>query len=236
MVVLECVDIWKSFPFRKNFFGKITEKKEILKGVSLKIERGKTVALMGESGSGKSTLGKILLDLEKPDSGRILYKNRNIRELSKREYRSYRISVQTVFQNPYGSLNSKMTVKEIISEGLRLNFSFSKSEIDEKLNETLCFVGLSENLKDLYPHQISGGQRQRVAIARAIIMRPEVIIADEPTSALDVSVQSQIVNLFLNIQENLKISFLFISHSPGVVESIADDIYLLKEGRLFYGI
>jgi len=230
MVVLEGVNIYKSFPVRKNFFGKVVEKKEVLKGVSVKIEKGETVAVIGESGCGKSTLGKILLDIEKPDDGKVLYKGKDIADLSKSNYREYRVNVQAVFQNPYNSLNPRMKVVDIVSEGLKINFSFTKAELKEKVEEAIALVGLSPGVLELYPHQLSGGQRQRVAIARAVVMKPEIIIADEPTSALDVSVQSQIINLFLDIQERFGIGYFFISHSLGVVDVVADTVFLLKNG------
>ncbi|SNR83090.1 ATP-binding cassette domain-containing protein [Desulfurobacterium atlanticum] len=232
MVILEGLNIYKSFPVKKNFFGKVIEKKEVLKGVSVKLEKGKTVAIIGESGCGKSTLGKILLDIEKPDSGKVLYKGKDITAMSKSDYWKYRVNIQAIFQNPYNSLNPRMKVFDIVSEGLKINSLFTKDELKEKVEEAVTLVGLPFSVLNFYPHQLSGGQRQRVAIARAIVMKPEIIVADEPTSALDVSVQSQIINLFLEIQERFNIGYLFISHSPAVVDSIADTVFLIKNGTI----
>ncbi|WP_022847026.1 dipeptide/oligopeptide/nickel ABC transporter ATP-binding protein [Desulfurobacterium sp. TC5-1] len=230
MVVLECKDIYKSFPIRRNF------SLSVLKGVSLRIEKGKSVGILGDSGCGKTTLAKILLDLEKPDEGDVLYKGNSIYKMDKKRYKTYRLNVQAVFQNPYGSLNPRMKVKDIVAEGLKINFDLRRDEIEEKVKETLSLCGLSESVLNLYPHQLSGGQRQRIAIARAIILKPEVIIADEPTSALDVSIQSQIINLFLELQEKFSVSYLFISHNPAVVDALCDEIYLIKSGLIRKGL
>ncbi|WP_297446111.1 dipeptide/oligopeptide/nickel ABC transporter ATP-binding protein [Desulfurobacterium sp.] len=230
MVVLECKDIYKSFPIRRNF------SLSVLKGVSLRIEKGKSVGILGDSGCGKTTLAKILLDLEKPDEGDVLYKGNSIYKMDKKRYKTYRLNVQAVFQNPYGSLNPRMKVKDIVAEGLKINFDLRRDEIEEKVKETLSLCGLSQSVLNLYPHQLSGGQRQRIAIARAIILKPEVIIADEPTSALDVSIQSQIINLFLELQEKFSVSYLFISHNPAVVDALCDEIYLIKSGLIRKGL
>ncbi|WP_456425734.1 ABC transporter ATP-binding protein [Desulfurobacterium sp.] len=230
MVVLECKDIYKSFPIRRKF------PLSVLKGVSLRIEKGKSVGILGDSGCGKTTLAKILLDLEKPDEGDVLYKGNSIYKMDKKRYKTYRLNVQAVFQNPYGSLNPRMKVKDIVAEGLKINFDLRRDEIEEKVKETLSLCGLSESVLNLYPHQLSGGQRQRIAIARAIILKPEVIIADEPTSALDVSIQSQIINLFLELQEKFSVSYLFISHNPAVVDALCDEIYLIKSGLIRKGL
>ncbi|WP_456484713.1 ATP-binding cassette domain-containing protein [Desulfurobacterium sp.] len=230
MVVLECKDIYKSFPIRRNF------SLSVLKGVSLRIEKGKSVGILGDSGCGKTTLAKILLDLEKPDEGDVLYKGNSIYKMDKKRYKTYRVNVQAVFQNPYGSLNPRMKVKDIVAEGLKINFDLRRDEIEEKVKETLSLCGLSQSVLNLYPHQLSGGQRQKIAIARAIILKPEVIIADEPTSALDVSIQSQIINLFLELQEKFSVSYLFISHNPAVVDALCDEIYLIKSGLIRKGL
>ncbi|OMH41056.1 ABC transporter ATP-binding protein [Desulfurobacterium indicum] len=232
MVVLECKNIYKSYPIRKSFFGKVIEEVSVLKGVSLKIEKGKSVGILGDSGSGKTTLAKILLDLEKPDSGDVLYKGISIYDMMKKKYRVYRLNVQAIFQNPYNSLNPRMKVIDIVSEGLKINFKLNREVIKEKVLESIRRCGLPDSVLELYPHQLSGGQRQRVAIARAIVLKPEIIIADEPTSALDVSVQSQIINLFLELQEIFSISYLFISHNPAVVDALCDHVYEMDKGKL----
>ncbi|WP_457567973.1 ABC transporter ATP-binding protein [Desulfurobacterium sp.] len=234
MVVLECRDISISYPVKRDFFGRVTEKISVLNGVSLKLEKGKSTGILGDSGCGKTTLARILLDLEKPDTGDVFYRGNSIYKMDRKEYKSYRVNVQAVFQNPYNSLNPRMKVKDIVAEGLRINFKFKRDEIETMVRSTLSSCGLPDSIMELYPHQLSGGQRQRVAIARAVILKPEVIIADEPTSALDVSVQSQIINLFIELQETFSISYLFISHNPAVVDALCDDLYVLDKGKLCY--
>ncbi|WP_456396341.1 ABC transporter ATP-binding protein [Desulfurobacterium sp.] len=232
MIILECKNIYKSYPIKKNFFGKVIRELPVLKGVSLKIEKGKSVGILGDSGSGKTTLAKILLDLEKPDRGDVLYKGVSIYDMKKEKYKVFRLNVQAVFQNPYNSLNPRMKVIDIVAEGLKINFKLDREIIRKRVLESVRRCGLPASVIDLYPHQLSGGQRQRVAIARAIVLKSEVIIADEPTSALDVSVQSQMINLFLELQEIFLISYLFISHNPAVVDALCDSVYEMNEGKL----
>ncbi len=230
MNILEVKNIHKSFPIKKNLWGKVEKSIKALTDVSISIKKGKTVGIIGESGCGKSTLGKVILDLEKPDKGEVLYKGKNIYNLSKQEYRNYRLNVQAVFQNPQSSLNPRMKIWEIVTEGLKINRNLQKEELLNIARKLLNRVNLPEEFLFKHPHQLSGGQKQRVAIARAIALKPEVIVADEPTSALDVSVQAQIVNLFQDIQEEEGISYLFISHSLPVVESISDTVAVMYRG------
>ncbi len=229
-MIIEVRNVYKSFSVKKNLWGKVEKSIKALTDVSISIGKGETVGVIGESGCGKSTLGKVILDLEKLDKGKILYKGKNIHRLSKQEYRNYRLNVQAVFQNPQGSLNPRMKIWEIVTEGLKINKKMPKKELYSIARELLNRVNLPEEYLLKYPHQLSGGQKQRVAIARAIALKPEVIVADEPTSALDVSVQAQIVNLFLDIQEKEKVSYLFISHSLPVVESISDRVAVMYRG------
>ena len=236
--ILRAENVSKLYPVRRDFFGRVREWFGALNGVSVEIEEGKTLGLIGESGSGKSTLGKILLDIEKPTEGKVFYKGREISTLRGRDYKEYRVNVQAVFQNPQGSLNPRMRVWEIVTEGLRINGRLKKrSELRERALELLERVGLSSESLEKYPHQLSGGQKQRVAIARAVSLNPEVIVADEPTSALDVSVQAQVINLLLELQRELRIAYLFITHSIPVVEAVSDRVaviyrgYILEEGK-----
>ncbi|WP_457679835.1 oligopeptide/dipeptide ABC transporter ATP-binding protein [Thermovibrio sp.] len=228
--LVEVRKVEKLYPLKRDFFGRVKEFIRALGGVSLEVRKGKTVGVIGESGCGKSTLGKVILDLERPTSGEVLYKGKEISSLKGSEYKKYRRSVQAVFQNPQSSLNPRMKVWEVVSEGLKINFSLKKRELLERARELLKLVNLPENSLFKYPHQLSGGQKQRVAIARAVALKPELVVADEPTSALDVSVQAQIVNLFLELQEKFNLSYLFITHSIPVVEAVSDRVIVMYKG------
>ena len=225
--LVEVRRVYKSFPVKRDFLGRVKEVVKALNGVSLSIERGEGRGVIGESGCGKSTLGKLILDLDKPDRGELLFKGKSFKELKGREYREYRLKVQAVFQNPQSSLNPRMKVWELVTEGHKVNFNLKRERLRERALELVRLVGLSEGSLEKYPHQLSGGQKQRVAIARAVALKPELIVADEPTSALDVSVQAQIVNLFIELQEKLSVSYLFISHSLPVVEAVSDRVLVM---------
>ena len=208
-------------------------KRWVLKDAKLSLFKGKTVGVVGESGSGKTTLANILLDLTPPTSGKVLFKGKDIKELDRKEYKKFRLSVQAVFQNPQSSLNPKMRIWEIVTEGLVVNKILTrKPELIEKARKLLIQVGIKEDFLEKYPHRLSGGQKQRVAIARALAMNPEIIIADEPTASLDVSVQAQIVNLFLEIQEKYGVGYLFISHSLAVIDAVSDEVAVTYGGRI----
>ena len=197
----------------------------------MSIAKGEVVAIAGESGCGKTTLGRCIMLLEKPTDGVILYNNKNILNLEKNALKEFRKRAQLIFQNPYASLNPKMTIYEILKEPLLIN-KFDSKEISHRIEETIEFVGL--NITDLskYPHEFSGGQRQRIAIARALVLRPEFIIADEPVSALDVSIQAQIINLLLELKEKLNLTVVFISHDLGVIRQIADRVAVMYLGEI----
>lgn len=236
--IIRTEQVSKLYPVERGTFGRVKRWFRALNRVSVKLFQGETLGLIGESGSGKTTLGKIILDIEKPSEGKALYRGKDLRELKGEAYRQYRVNVQTVFQNPQSSLNPRWRIWKIVTEGLRINNILkSKEELIERGRELLSLVHLSEETLFKYPHQLSGGQKQRVAIARAIALKPEVIVADEPTSALDVSVQAQIVNLFLELQKKFSISYLFISHSIPVVEAVSDKVavmykgYIVEEGK-----
>ncbi|MCS6884462.1 MAG: ATP-binding cassette domain-containing protein [Blastocatellia bacterium] len=200
--------------------------------ISFDIRTGEILGLVGESGSGKSTTGRAMLRLIKPTSGKILYKGKDLASLSESELRPYRRHLQIIFQNPYSSLNPRMTVGDIIAEPL-LNFGAKRNkELRKQVEQLMEEVGLAPEHIDRYPHEFSGGQRQRIGIARALALRPEFIVADEPIAALDVSVQAQIINLLKELQKKLGIAFLFISHDLRAVRYISDRIAVMYLGKI----
>jgi oligopeptide/dipeptide ABC transporter ATP-binding protein len=207
----------KYFPVRRGFLQKIIGWIKAVDDVDLEIGRGKTLGLVGESGCGKTTVGRLILKLLKPDEGQILFRGQDITALPPEEMKPLRKEMQIIFQDPFGSLNPRMTVGQSIEEGLRT-------------------LGNGANVHDRYPHEFSGGQRQRIGIARALSVEPSLIICDEPVSALDVSIQAQIINLLENLQEKLGLSYLFIAHDLNVVEYISDAVAVMYLGQIMaYG-
>ncbi|MGG1662140.1 ABC transporter ATP-binding protein [Brevibacillus sp. NRS-1366] len=200
--------------------------------VSFTVYQGETVSLVGESGCGKSTTGRSILRLNDITSGEIRFKGTEISTLGDRELRTLRRKMQMVFQDPYASLNPKKSIRQILTEPLRVHGLFSPKERVEKAIDILKIVGLSEYHLDRYPYEFSGGQRQRIGIARALILQPELIVADEPVSALDLSVQSQVINLLLRLQKDFQLTYLFISHDLGVVRHISDRVGVMYLGRM----
>ena len=222
--------VW--FPIKKGFFGRATDYVKAVDGVSLALRKGQTLALVGESGSGKTTLGLALLRLIRSD-GPILYLGRNIDGLSSREMRPLRKEMQIVFQDPYGSLSPRLSVAEIVEEGLLIqNRGLSAPERRAIVARALADTGLDPATMDRYPHEFSGGQRQRIAIARALALDPELIVLDEPTSALDRSVQAQIVDLLRDLQMRRALSYLFISHDLKVVKALASQVAVMRDGKI----
>ena len=199
-------------------------------GVSLRIERGTTLALVGESGCGKSTTGRLLLALERPDEGRVTVAGQAVHELGRRELRALRRTMQPVFQDPYDSINARMTVEQIVAEPLRVHHA--EGDRGARVRELLETVTLSPALASRYPHELSGGQRQRVAIARAIALDPAFVVCDEPVSALDVSVQAQVVNLLRRLRDERAITYLFISHDLALVRHLAQRVAVMYLGRI----
>lgn len=210
-------------------------KKYIVRAVddfSVAVNKGEIFAIAGESGCGKSSLSKAIIRLVDSKSGEILYNGENVLNFDKCDMKSFRQKVQMIFQNPYASLNPKMTIGEILAEPLKINKKLSSKEIAGIVKEKIEQVGLSEYHLSLYPHEFSGGQRQRIAIARALILNPEFIIADEPVSALDASIQAQILNLIKDLQQKYQITILFISHDLNVIRYIADRVAVMYLGEL----
>ena len=231
-VVLKADDLKIWFPIKRGFFRRTVGHVKAVDGVSVAVREGHTIGIVGESGSGKTTLALGLLRLERSE-GPIVYQGRNIDGLSWAETRPLRAEMQIVFQDPYGSLSPRLSVGQIIEEGLGihqrgLDAAAREAEIIAALKE----VGLDPETRDRYPHEFSGGQRQRIAIARALVLKPKLIVLDEPTSALDMSVQAQIVDLLRDLQQRHKLSYLFISHDLKVVRALADDLIVMKDGKV----
>ncbi len=202
-------------------------------GVSLSVASGETVGLVGESGCGKSTLGRLVVRLLEPTAGQVILEGTDLSALSERQLRPYRRQAQLIFQDPYGSLNPRMTTRQILAEPLRIHgLCASRAEEDERLRELLSQVGLRPDALPRYPHEFSGGQRQRIGIARALAVRPRLLIADEPVSALDVSIQAQIVNLLCDLQEREGLTYLVISHDLKVIEHMCDRVAVMYLGRI----
>ena len=226
--LLEVRNLKKYFPVQHGMFSSGKGFVHAVDGVSLTVEKGETFGLVGESGCGKSSLSRVILGLVKRDSGDILYKGQDVRTLS----RSERAKLRMVFQNPFASLNPKERVFDIIAEPYRIAGGFSHTQIQEEVLKLMDLVGLSRGYATRYPHEFSGGQRQRIGIARALAMNPEFIVCDEPVSALDVSIQAQILNLLRDIQKELGLTYVFISHNLGVVKYISDRIAVMYLGKI----
>jgi len=219
----------KYFPIKQGFIKKKIRWLKAVDDVSFEIKKGETFGLVGESGSGKSTLGRTILRLYEPTEGKIYFKDLEITALSKRELKKIRPKMQMIYQDPYSSLNPRLTVFDIIAEPLR---EYDYEDIESRILELLEAVGLSEEHANKYPDELSGGQCQRVAIARALTLNPEFLVLDEPTSALDVSVQAQVLNLLEKLQKELKLTYLFISHDLGVVRYLADKVGVMYLGKM----
>jgi len=231
MPLLQVIDLKTWFPVKRGFFSKTAEYVRAVDGVSLEIYRGETLGLVGESGCGKTTLGRTLLGLEKSNNGKVFFDNIPLHELRPREMNRLRERIQVVFQDPVSSLNPRMTVIDIVTEGLS-QFKKIEGSPKEHARRLLKEVGLAPDSIYRFPHEFSGGQRQRISIARAISLRPEFVICDEAVSALDVSVQAQVINLLISLQQRHHLSYLFISHDLSVVSNIADRIAVMYLGRI----
>ncbi|WP_068613899.1 ABC transporter ATP-binding protein [Paenibacillus tuaregi] len=230
--ILEVNDLKKHYPVKTGLFGRVTGAAKSLDGVSFAIEKGETFAIVGESGSGKTTLGKTVLRLIEPTSGGILFEGSDITELGKEAMRRLKTDMQMVFQDPFGSLDPKWTVRRILEEPLRTHYKLAPAELVAKVNDILEVVGLTAKHASRYPHELSGGQRQRVGIARALILEPKFIVFDEPVSALDVSIQAQILTLLEDLQSRLSLTYLFISHDLSVVRYISTHVGVMYLGKM----
>jgi len=232
-VILEAKEIKKYFPIKGGFFRKTIANVKAVDNVSFNLYEGETFGLVGESGCGKSTLGRTLIKLYQPSSGEIIYKGENITDFSRAKMKPLRQDIQIIFQDPYSSLNPRMNVSSIISEPLLAHGLYKKgNELTQRVIEILEICGLSSYHMYRYPHQFSGGQRQRIGIARALALNPSFIVCDEPVSALDVSIQSQIINLMMDLQEKMGLSYLFISHNLSVVKHISQRVGVMYLGSL----
>jgi oligopeptide transport system ATP-binding protein len=225
--------ISKYFPVEHRLFGRPVRFARAVDGVSIRVRRGETLGLVGESGCGKSTLGRLMLRLVDPTFGRVIYGGRDITRLSQRELRPLRRRMQIIFQDPYSSLNPRMTVREIVGEAISIH-KLARSRADEegRIVQLLERVGLRADVMNRYPHEFSGGQRQRIGIARALAVEPEFIVCDEPTSSLDVSIQAQIVNLLVELQETMGLTYLFVSHDLSVVEHVSHRVAVMYLGKI----
>ena len=225
MALLEVKDLRKYFKVPKGFLHAVDD-------VTFNIEEGKTLGVVGESGCGKSTTGRAILRLLEPTSGEVIFNGVNVTKQNKQEMRNLRRQMQIIFQDPYASLNPRMSVSEIIAEPMKLHKLYSKDEIFAHTQELMKTVGLAERLTNSYPHELDGGRRQRIGIARALALNPKFIVCDEPVSALDVSIQAQILNLLQELQEKLGLTYIFITRDLSVVHYFSDDIAVMYLGRL----
>jgi oligopeptide/dipeptide ABC transporter ATP-binding protein len=230
--ILKVEGLKKYFPIKAGVFSRVVGHVKAVDGVDLLINEGETFGLVGESGCGKSTLGRTILKLLEPTGGRVTYRGQEIYSLKKEQLRNMRREMQIIFQDPYGSLNPRMTVGEAIGEALEAHGLARGRERRERVEHLLEACGLAPYHYRRYPHEFSGGQRQRIGIARALALKPDFIIADEPISALDVSIQAQIINLLEDLQDQFKLTFLFISHDLSVIKHISDRVAVMYLGMI----
>jgi oligopeptide transport system ATP-binding protein len=222
----------KYFPIHRGIFSKVSAYVKAVDDISFEINRGETFGLVGESGCGKTTAGRAILRLLEPDAGAIRFDGIDLMSLGKQELRRKRRDMQIIFQDPFASLNPRMTIRSIVGEPFAIHHIASGTERQERVAELLKTVGLDRSVMNRYPHEFSGGQRQRIGIARALALKPKLVVADEPVSALDVSIQAQIINLLAELQEQLGLTYLFISHAIPVIEHISTRIGVMYLGKL----
>lgn len=224
--LVETKNLKKYFPHKLGFVHAVDD-------VSLKIKKGETLGVVGESGCGKSTLGRAILRLHEPTSGDVLFDGTSVLNMKKSDFRKVQTNMQMVFQDPYSSLNPRMSVNELIAEPLKVCKTVTgRAAIDEKVHQTMELCGLPERYNNIYPHEMDGGRRQRVGLARALVLDPQFIVCDEPVSALDVSIQAQILNLLMDMQERNNLSYMFITHDLCVVRHISNDIMVMYMGQV----
>ncbi|EAQ65067.1 putative ATP-binding component of dipeptide transport system [Marinomonas sp. MED121] len=230
-VILKASELKQHYQVKQGLFKDDAVVKAV-DGVSFTLEKGRTLAVVGESGCGKSTLGRMLTMIETPTAGEIDFEGADLLNLNKSEQEKLRQKIQIIFQNPYGSLNPRKKIGTILEEPLVINSKMGKAERKAKALNMMAKVGLKEEHYDRYPHMFSGGQRQRIAIARGLMLDPNIIVADEPVSALDVSVQAQVLNLMMDLQQEFGLSYVFVSHDLSVVEHIADEVIVMYLGKV----
>jgi oligopeptide/dipeptide ABC transporter ATP-binding protein len=230
--LVRCEQLVKYFPVKLGLFQRVEAHVHAVDNVDLRIEKGETLGLVGESGCGKTTLGRVILGLERPTSGRVLFDGQDINALGSDELKQIRRRMQIIFQDPYSSLNPRRTVRSTIMEPLTIHRIGTIAERRKRVMSLMKEVGLRPESADRYPHEFSGGQRQRIGIARALALNPSLIIADEPVSALDVSIRSQVLNLLEDLQEKYGLTYLFISHDLSVVEHISDRVAVMYLGKI----
>ncbi len=231
-IILEVKDLKKYFPIKTDVFTKVKGFVKAVDGISFSLKRGTTMGLVGESGCGKSTAGRTILRLIDKTGGDVIFNGKNVHKLNKKQVRQLRTKMQIIFQDPYSSLSPRLPVGEIIGEAVKEHKIVPDSEYEAYLDKIMASCGLQPYHKDRYPHEFSGGQRQRICIARALAVNPEFIVCDEPVSALDVSVQAQIINLLKELQDDLNLTYLFISHDLSVVEHISDTVGVMYLGSM----
>ncbi|MGM0924115.1 MAG: ABC transporter ATP-binding protein [Bacillota bacterium] len=230
--LIEVKNLKKYFPIRKGILNRSLNHVKAVDGLDFTIYKGETLGLVGESGCGKSTTGRTILQLLDPTEGEVIYEGKNLVEMKRRELRKVRRDLQMVFQDPYASLDPRLTVRSIISEPLEIHGLYSGIEKNKRVDELLEVVGLNSFHANRYAHEFSGGQRQRIGIARALALNPKLVVADEPVSALDVSIQSQVINLLQDLQMQFQLTYLFIAHDLSVVKHISDRIGVMYLGRI----
>ena len=231
-LLLSVKGLKKHFPIRKGVLNRVKGAVKAVDGISFDVYKGETLGIVGESGCGKSTTGRLIIGLQEATEGEVWYRGKNILQLKRNEMKEVRGSVQMIFQDPYSSLNPKWTIEKIISEPIDNYLKKTKSEKNILINELLETAGMDKSVKYRYPHEFSGGQRQRIGIARALALNPEVLIADEPVSALDVSIQGQVLNLLSDLQKDLSLTYIFVSHDLTVIDHFCDRVLVMYLGKV----